>query len=78
MATILSRTIIRICGVIVAGFVLSVFAYNKGYNAAENRCQKEKLELIIKKEVEKEAIIAEIRKKSPVERRKALKQYVIQ
>lgn len=77
MATILYRNLLYLGMAIIACLLLLVCVYNKGYSAAENRCQKEKLELIIQKEVEKEAIVAEIRKKSPVERRKALKRYVI-
>ena len=76
MVTILSRYLLPIGLVILAVFLLLVGAYNKGYVAADNTCKKEKLELIIKKEVEKDAILAKIREKSPQERRKALSKYV--
>lgn len=78
MATILYRYLGYIGVVILACFILSIFAYHKGYQTANIQCQKEKIELIQQKEQEKADIVAKIRKKSPVERRKALGRYVIQ
>ena len=77
MVTILSRHLFPIIILVISLFLLLVGAYNKGYSNAETRFQKEKLELIVKKELEKEAIIAKIREKSPIERRKELGRYVI-
>ena len=77
MATILSRYLLPVGMALLAIFLLLVGVYNKGYQTADNACKKEKLELIIKKEVEKDAILKKIREKSPVERRKDLARYVI-
>jgi len=77
VATILYRYLGYIGIVILACFVLSLFAYHKGYQTANFQCEKEKIELIQQKESEKTDIIAKTRKKSSVERRKALGKYVI-
>ncbi len=63
-------------GIIIL-FLTALTAYNKGSKTATLICEKEKNELIIQHNTEKDAIIAKIRKKSPVERRKELSRYVI-
>lgn len=76
MVTILYRYFAYIGIIILAGCILSSIAYNKGYSAAKTQYEKEKIALIQQNEREKADIIAKIRKKSPVERRKALGKYV--
>lgn len=77
MVTVLYRYLAYIGVIAISAVLLYGYAYNKGYKTAENRYQKEKLELIIKKEREKDEIMAKIREKSPIERRKELNRYVI-
>ena len=78
MGAILSKYVFPFVVLGLALCLLFYAVYNRGYEAADNRCQKEKLEIIVTKEQEKNEIMAQIRQKSPVERRKALSRYVIQ
>ena len=77
VVTMVQRLVIGI-GITMFVCVLAMgVAYNRGYKAAELECEKQTNDLIIRHEIEKKQIIAKIREKSPVERRKELSRYVM-
>lgn len=77
MGTMVHKLVFGILSGIIAVLAAMAIAYDKGYEKAKLICEQEKNELIIKNEIEKSQIMAKIRQKSPVERRKDLSRYVI-
>lgn len=62
---------------ILSGFLLICGVYQRGYDKAQALCEQEKHELAVQYETEKNDILSQVYKKSPVERRKELERYVI-